>query len=177
MPPEPSTTPLPTPYDISAIPVFAYEPDWRVWTALAALTLVLAAVLFIWNWRIRKRQKFESALRCARRDIAAIARAALSGQLSKEQVAQFSLVLRRLLSVVSGRDFSAMSPNELIAETEAKAGSPNGRVLGIILRLEEDRFRPGSLTLNCEYLAREAQEALLSLEQELTKTKTKGRSP
>jgi len=100
MPVEPPTTPLPTPYDISAIPVFAYEPDWRVWAALAALTLVLTGVLLLWNWRIRKRQKFESALRCARRDIAVIARAALTQQLSKEQVAQFSLVLRRLLSVV-----------------------------------------------------------------------------
>lgn len=162
----PLPTPGTTPYDITPIPVFPFVPGQMAWLTLAIFVLLSGLILFLWQIQFRKRSKIDSALHSARREIAAIAKAALVHPLEKADVSRLSLILRRLLSVVDVKDYAALGPSELSNEAQGAASPAKQIILRLIVLIEETRFRPSQLDSVWQNTPVEAQEAVISLEKE-----------
>lgn len=131
---------LPTPYDITGLPVFAYEPGWQDWLLLVLLGAATLFALSIIARRSRRRGSVE-AFSFALSELMALRRPGDS-TLSKDKIARASLIVKRLVSNLHSAPIAQFSSNELrryLAEVHDQGARD---LLERVIALEEFKFRP-----------------------------------
>lgn len=135
-------TPIPTPYDILPLPVFAWVPGVAIW-ALVALILFLGFFLVKWICR-SPRSEPQQALLLVRTELQALASSDLPGS---EVLGRLSLVLRRYFSVLAGRDLSSLSLRELERSLTSKNLERQASLANLLLGIERRRYSPDTIDL------------------------------
>ena len=153
-----------TPYDITPPPLFAYEPGLREWLLLAGVFAVIFVILTLASRYHRKKGTPEavtlalSELRRIRGDKAAV--------LTKERIAQISLVIKRLASSVLNAPIAQFSSREL-SQYVAGVEQPTMRaLLERILTLDDYKYRPDSAELPSSAIIGEIIETVERLQSE-----------
>ena len=135
-------TPIPTPYDILPLPVFAWVPGVAIW-ALVALILFLGFFLVKWICR-SPRSEPQQALLLVRTELQALASSDLPGS---EVLGRLSLVLRRYFSVLAGKDLSSLSLRELERSLTSKNLERQASLANLLLGIERRRYSPDTIDL------------------------------
>jgi hypothetical protein len=158
--PASGASPLPTPFDIAALPFFPWEPGRAAWILLA---VALAAVVLgskWWSSRRDARSPIESAFaQVANHFSALLIRESPPGAADMERV---SLLLRRLLSLCEHADIAGLTPTELSALAQKKAEPATRELLSALGSVDTDRYLPPS-SQRARSAARERIEELKRL--------------
>jgi|GEM_PF-1828408 len=165
----------PTPYDIVPIPVFPFSPGQREWLLLAVaggVLLLTARIIPLW---FSTRRKDLRAFALARREIAALARAALTNEVTKNQISQASLIIRRLLGALNQADISAMSAAELSEFFSHNSNPQLKETLNLLIEMEGLKYAGCDPAENGKKLLSKAQETLLRYEEEYRQSQAERR--
>jgi|GEM_PF-4551463 len=151
--------PAPTPYDITPIPFFAFEPGLYLW--VLAIILIILSIFLV--RRLKKNKKPVSkatAISVAQRSIEKLDSSAGADL-------RLSFILRRLTSHLTGLPFLSLTAVE-ISEISRSEGSKNKQALfELICQLESSRYS-GEKDGSFEKSRSRALEIIRSLkEQEL----------
>lgn len=122
-------------FDISDIPVFAYEPS--AWAWLFLLGIVALALIFS-IWLKQRRAKFKLRIY----DIAQIElkEIANSSRLDSRQLSRFSLIVRRLLGAILHKQVSSFSYQELSQLQAELTQQSQKEIISALLRLENYKY-------------------------------------
>lgn len=136
-------SPLPTPYDIVEIPYFAYVPGILAW--LAFLLFAALSVQLVKRLRRRKPKNHLRALDLAVEELQALT--GVGSRPAKDSMAIASIVTKRFISIVEGRDLTAQSAQEL---RELQKGCQDKALAGLLERvidLDTYRYQPSGAAL------------------------------
>ncbi len=136
---------LPTPYDITPLPFFAYEPGARDWLMVGVVTIVVLGVILFISRRSRRNSTIE-AISFALSELMALRR---DGEkvLSKDRLARASLIVKRLASSLLGAPIAQFSPNELRRYVESDLSAGSKQLLERILALDAYKYQPDTAEL------------------------------
>ena len=103
---------LPTPYDITDIPRFAFEPSSTTWIAMLSGCILLVLLALAVRWMRSRRLSPERAATLLRSRLLTL-RAEVHSSNRKLVSEELSLLLRRFLAVQFGANIPALSRSEL----------------------------------------------------------------
>lgn len=146
-------TPLPTPYDITAFPVFPFIPAWYHWLIAALASGAFAGFFWYGEKRSRRRRPALKAFAIAENELSLLLGEHTGSTVSREILARASLIVRRLLAAVEGMEFPAMAPNELAAAAQGAKSQEIKLVLANLAAVEGAKFQP-SCNVDREVLCR-----------------------
>jgi len=130
---------LPTPHDITAVPLIAWEPSLREWAGLGILTLLgllLAVLPRVLHRSRRLRRMARRLLRDVRRDLA-------DG--SRRGAERASRAARRILEHLSaGESFGGLSSNELALRAQVAQTVEQRDALEAVAQFELHLYAPPS---------------------------------
>ena len=131
----------PTPYDITAIPLFAYAPGELAWLIVAVLAIA-AVVAFLFLDRKKEAAGKLSATRLAAEELTRLMRE--SESLTKDSLVRAGLIVRRLLSTTYNTDFVSLTSRQLTETSKALEDPSLDRVIENLTVLGELKYRPDS---------------------------------
>lgn len=135
-------TPVPTPFDIIAPPGIAYVPGVLAWLLAISVALLVAIALLALS-RQRRRRSFSptEALERATREVRAYLEHS-GDSISRNELNDISLLLRRLVSVLTQTALDARSPEEIKEFIKLPESQETREILGQLIGIEELRFAP-----------------------------------
>jgi hypothetical protein len=155
---------IPTPYDISPPPSFAYEPGLGEWLLFALLVAAALAVV-LGMARQSERKKSIEAFGFALSELMSLRRE--SGEtLSKNQLARMSLILRRLAGAVSGMPVTQFSSSELQHFLEGALAPALKELLSRVKSLDAYKYQPEDAALPPSSILGEIIALVEKVEQE-----------
>jgi hypothetical protein len=163
--------PLPTPYDITPIPIFAYIPALSTWLVLLALGIVAAALAYGFGRGGRLRRERVNSYRLLLSELASLRagmEAAAPTKFAKDTISRLSLLLRRYITLRGGTAVWQLSPAELTQTIKGLQSAPLKKLMQSVLALEQMKYAPdGAATISLGELA-EIEAAVEAYEDELT---------
>ena len=131
--------PLPTPYDISPLPQFAFEPSTELWIICLSVSILVVFILAVCNWMFSRRRSPEKAVNKALERISRI-QSNLTQENSKNCAEELSLVLRRFLSTYFAQDLVSLSNSELTAWAKSSSNLKLAEFSNILQLLDEIKY-------------------------------------
>ncbi|MBX7144692.1 MAG: hypothetical protein K1X79_09600 [Oligoflexia bacterium] len=163
-------TALPTPFDIIAPPAIAYEPGLFAWIGLLVLALIGAALLLLLSRSRRRHFSPDQSLELAVRQANALM--TRPGQaLTRAELNDLSLLLRRLVSVLTQIALDACSLTELRHCLTLPQCAQVNEILHELLKIEAQRFAP-----TIDNISRQEQLGSILSALERTRQNRKGSS-
>lgn len=140
-------TPIPTPFDLTALPPLPYQPQPSAWLMLILMGLLAGAIaLLAGRWRPGKAAPPDVTAQTIRRLGELEAQSTRNTDAGRRAAAEASVIVRRLVSLVTDIKIESVTP----AELEKLASSPNpGPIAAIIDELREldaQRYSPENLS-------------------------------
>lgn len=160
---------LPTPYDITPLPIFAFEPGVREWLGFVVLVLAIMTVVSFIARRARRNSPIE-AFSFALAELMTLRRES-ERDLSKERLARASLIVKRLASALSGSPIAQFSPNELREYARSASNSSLSPLLLRVVELDSFKYQPDGATLPSSAALGELISLVEKLEQEVRSQK------
>ena len=156
-----------TPYDITSIPFFPYSPGLIAWAVFVVLALALLAGFRFAILSARKRGPARSSFDLAFSELKKLARLARASQNKKEILARASLIVKRLLSAMGGRDISHCTAAELEEYAKQLDSGALQEVLTSVYQIENSKYQPDDRDLRATELVNELLEKLHAYRAEL----------
>ena len=151
----PIPKPLPTPYDITPIPLFPIIPGTLAWLVVAALAVLVA--LLIARIPLSRRGSPASAVSTAEKELRLLRSRDLD---AKELLTGVSLVARRLLTALTSHNVRSCTAAEIRAGA-AEQPEPLRPLLLAAAEIEELRFLPALSRAQANVRVETLTEALL----------------
>ena len=133
--------PLPTPYDITDIPIFPYEPGLFEWLLLLSLAIIVLSAAAL-NAKRKARSKVRSAAELADEELAILAEKSRSAPLSKDDMASAVLITKRFIAMHDPTDLTSHTSGELLALAEERNSPQLKNIAGILGAIDQQLFRP-----------------------------------
>lgn len=133
------------PYDITEIPLAAYEPGLVAWGVMILIAIACGAALRFWIVR-RRRGTVISPLALATRELRDLELRSGQAHLTKETIARATRIAKRLVSLSSPSDLSSLTASELQAHARAAKLPQLLTVADCIAQLDQELYRPTDVT-------------------------------
>ncbi len=130
--------PIPTPYDITAVPYIPYAPSWLAWVALV-VTVALGGCLTIW---ITRRRSLPSLSPCdaALRELSSIENRRPGAVLSRQECIAVSLIARRAIDASYHLGVHSMGSTQLRELASSHPRETIRDIATILADLESAKF-------------------------------------
>jgi hypothetical protein len=146
--------PLPTPYDITPLPAFAYAPGLSDWLLVVGLLSVLCVLVFVVS-RFRGKRRSLDPFAVAISELGSLS--ANRGMKPKEALARASLLVKRLGEHLNAGPLPHMTPRELHTFVAQGTSPELIALINEAAAIDDLRFAP-------EILPEEVQTRLRRLE-------------
>lgn len=140
--------PVPTPFDITPIPVFAFTPGVIAWITVIGSALLILLILKLFEKRILSRKsKGSAAIESAIKELEALLGRELLDPKAALSSAQRTV---RLAIAVSEPPFNGIHPTEMsskeLSEWQQSAAAPLGKILEQIIGIESEVYSGSAIT-------------------------------
>jgi len=155
---------LPTPYDITPLPYYAYEPGLWEWLVFSAVVAAIFLCVVVVARRSKQRRSIES-FGFALSELMKLR--GESGQcLEKNQLARLLLIVKRLAGSVIGMPIAQLAPAELQKFLEGALSPAVKELLTRVRELESFKYQPDDAPLPPSTILSELIELVEKLERE-----------
>lgn len=148
-------------YDITPVPVFAWEPGAALWLGILLLVLAVLLVWGLWPMLSRCFSRRKRAFALVEKELEEAIRG--KGGLSGAALSRLSLIVRRYLALGLGQELLCMSAQELRLHGQREPGMPES-LLQLVSEIENIRYRSSFACADSAFMA-ELLRLLRSYEQ------------
>lgn len=158
--------PQATPYDITEIPYFAYEPGLVAWLSLG-LVSILGVALYFYISKKTGITSTLSAIKITKKELQKLI--GQNKQLTKPEIEETTLITKRFLSSHYSKDYSSYGQSELENEAKDSEVSALKNALSTLAELSAMAYQPDDFTLSANQTLSPIFTLLEELEMEAEK--------